>query len=240
MSAAIAGSPPRGVLAYNASKIGMLQSCLSSLDSSLGTVPNLIRDIEEGECWRIFKFPDSDIVRWNAAEFRRFVEAPRPRGCETPIHVLEQALRGTDAWEVFLRLTRGAPGNPTGANQYTQGIRDIVTDSTEAPATIPISPEVPRPRQRDYSREAATGNSTSYTLRRLERSAPELLERVRTGELTPHGAAVKAGLAEPKITVPKHPERAARVLGRHFTGDRLNLLIEALERIARAAADQPE
>src|SRR4051794_823399 len=35
-------------------------------------------------------------------DFRMFVESPRPAGREIPCHVLEQMLRGTDAWLIVL------------------------------------------------------------------------------------------------------------------------------------------
>lgn len=228
--------PSRGILSYNASKIGMLQSCLSSLDSSLGTVPGLITAIDEGNCWRDFKFPDSPPIHWNAADFRAFIESPRPEGCQTPIYALEQALRGTDAWTTFLRLTRGEQGNPTGANQYTQGNRDEITvssDQDELLVSIPLSPDVPRPRVRDYAREAPTGTSVSYLLRRLSKADPGAYERVKRGEVSAHAAAVEAGFVEHKVTVPRDDTgRAARILVRHLGHERTKALIVALSHAA--------
>jgi hypothetical protein len=65
--------------------------------------------------------------------------------------------------------------------------RDTITDcfapNGEPPATIPLSPSVPRPRVRDYAREAPTGNSTSYALRRLNKDRPDLYEKVKAGEI---------------------------------------------------------
>jgi hypothetical protein len=37
----------------------------------------------------------------------------RPADCETPLHVLERMLRGTDAWETYLRLARVRAGQMT-------------------------------------------------------------------------------------------------------------------------------
>lgn len=240
------GATPKGVLAYNASMVGMLQSCLSHLDSSLGTIPDLMKMIAEGACWREFKFPDADVVRWNAADFREFIEARRPAGCETPIGVLERALRGTDAWPIFVRLMRGEPGglnNPEGKNQWNEVNRDNVTVDQPDPDTIPFAPEpAPAPSPRDYRREAPTGNSVSYKLRQLERgrgekpARPDLLARVRAGELSAHAACVLAGYIEKAITVPADPRAAARRLALHFDTVQLADLMDAINEILKARA----
>ena len=38
------------------------------------------------------------------------------------------------------------------------------------------------------------GNDTSYTLRRLARDAPEMLEKIEAGELSVNAAAIQAGI----------------------------------------------
>ena len=57
---------------------------------------------------------------------------------------------------------------------------------------------------------------------------PDLLERVRKGELTPHAAAVAAGYVRPKITMEADPVRASRVLVKHFQGEALTTLLREL------------
>lgn len=101
----------------------------------------------------------------------------RPGGCQTPIHVLERMVRDTDAWPVFLELTRGQPGNPahgeqprTEAGKFEGRKCDIVTLTEEPPATIPIP----------AGRKPPTGNSTSYVLRQLENG-----RRLKSGEVLP-------------------------------------------------------
>lgn len=219
-------------LSANAMVVGMLQSALSNLDTNLAVVPDLLIELDHGDCWRVFKFADQrKETRWKPRQFREFIEAPRPDGCETSIAVLEQALRGTAAWETFLRLTRdehGGSRNPFGRSGKPEEInRDNVTvDSSEPepPATLPFSPGKPR----DYTREAPTGNSTSYALRRLSKDAPELLERVRAGELSPNAAMVRAGLRKPHLQVKDDPEALAAYLLRKWDRERIAALLRSL------------
>ena len=72
------------------------------------------------------------------------------------------------------------------------------------------------------------GTSPSYTLARLKRDAPELAKRVASGELSANAAAIQAGFRERSVNVPLDPQKAARVLRRHFVGDNLRCLIAAL------------
>lgn len=96
-----------------------------------------------------------------------------------------------------MRGERGGQNNPFGrAGKPDPGInRDIVT--VDSPVLIPITP-------RDHAREAPTGNSVSYALRRLQQR-PELLDKVKAGELTPNRAMVEAGFRRRSITIPDDP-----------------------------------
>jgi hypothetical protein len=145
--------------------------------------------IESG-AWRAFVFPDgepdAEPFTWNAADFREFLQARRPSGCETPLPLVEKLVEGTDVEEAFREMTRGRPGampgerrNPAGVNQHTEERinRNMITDNP---------PADPPPRKRDYARESQQGNSASYTLRRLGRDRADLLEQVKAGELSPH------------------------------------------------------
>ena len=220
--------PARNVLAYNASKVAMLQSCLSSLDSSLGVVPGLLNEIKEGDCWRDFKFPDSPPVRWSASQFREFIQAPRPAGCDTPLYVLERALHGTDAILAFNELTRGRPGNPTGANQHTSGKCDNVTLSNPAADVIPFLVSRAGETKPDPNPKPPTGNSVSYAIRRLKNNSPELAERVIRGEMSAHAASVQAGFKDAQVTIPVVPARAAKIIVKHFGIEGTNALVAAI------------
>lgn len=226
-----------GLLANNYSSVLGLQSSLSRSESNLSVVPKMLKRVIKDEAWRAFRLPDGRIVR-NPADFRRFIEGPQPEGCQTPIHVLRHMVKGSDVADVVEELLRGTPGgchiegghNREGVNQWINRNEITVDPDDSNPDILPL-PE-PSPRKRDYSRESKQGTSTGYTLRMLEKQAPEFLAKVKAGEMSPHGAAVRAGLRDKMIGVPAVPRKAARVLARHFSGNDLaeliNLLMSAL------------
>ncbi len=226
-----------GTLANNGIAILSLQSSLSRTEGNLSTVPKVLGRVIRDEAWRHW-ISDKGEFRWNAADFRRFLEAPRPKGCETPIHIVERALRDTEAWEPFQEMIRGEPGgchvegghNPEGRNQWIN--RDSITD--EPPVTLP------HPAARDYQREAPTGTSTSYAVRRLGRNRPDLLDKVKAGDLSPHAAMVEAGFSKRKITIPDDPSGAVRILVNRFKGEALDALIRGLCNWAGIEIVEPE
>lgn len=229
-----------GALANNYTVVMMLQTTLSRTDMNLTTLPKAIRRVLAEDCWREWVTPEGKIFAWNAADFRTFLTSPRPAGCQTPLDVIERAIRGSDAWELYLEAIRGEPGAPEGhpvysgrdeSGQFTSTInRDIVTvngaPTEDPPATIPLPVEVPRPR--DYAREAPTGNSVSYAVRRLGVHRPDLLERVQAGEISAYRGLVLAGFKKAQITLPLDPVAAARLLRKHFRGDDLAALVRLL------------
>ena len=60
------------------------------------------------------------------------------------------------------------------------------------------------------------GTSISYTLRRLARNHPDLLERYAAGELTANAAAIQAGFRKPTWTAPCDPDTLAAAIRRKF------------------------
>jgi hypothetical protein len=241
-----------GRLAANGMMVRQLQSALSHADSNARTIPMLVKNLDRDDAWQIYVFPDSigmDPVQWTKKQFRDFIETPRPKGCGTPIGLLARMLEDTDAWEILLKLTRGeggGPNNPEGlggkshksiVNRHIMTVDNAPT--SPSPDVIPFDPAVstpspPPPRQRNYARESRQGNSVSYAVRRLGKHRPDLLERVRAGELSAHAAMVEAGFIEKSITIPDEPAAAARRLLRHFQGDRLAHLIRELQTRSRA------
>ena len=222
-----------GILANNGMLVRMLQQSLSQADGLGDTIPKLVRRTIRGNAWRHFLTVDGKEFQWKPAEFRRFLEAPRPAGCQTSVSLVTKLLEGTDAWLPFLDAVRGEQGNPSGNNQHTKrGNCDAIIVSSDAePTTIPLDPDTPRPKPRENS-PPPTGTSVSYTMRRLQRQAPELVEKVVAGELSPYAAAVKAGFHERKITVPPNPQRAARILVKHLPPADVKALIIELSRAA--------
>lgn len=223
-------APGIGRLANNGMAVRSLQDALGKMETSLDVIPRLFARVVQDDAWRHWLDADHGEFEHNAADFRAFIEGPKPAGCRTPLHILERILRGTDAWEVYLDVIRGQPGadpgNQNAAKPWVETNRDLITDclgarSDSPPDIIPIQP-------RDYAREAPTGTSVSYAVRRLKNNRPDLYEQVKAGELTPNRAMVEAGFRAKSITIDDDPQRAARRLLRHFQGERLEALIWAL------------
>lgn len=211
--------------------VKMLQTSLSNAEMNSNIIPKQIIRVEQENAWKVFLMTNGVVIR-NSAGFREFIEGPRPAGCATPIHVVRRMVKGTDAEELLERLTRGQPGgdnNPYGClGRPEEGINrnDITVDS---PDIISFPPDAQKAkRKRDYSRESKQGTSVSYTLRRLEKTRPDLLEKVKAGDITPTAAGVMAGFIDRQISVPLDPTKAAKRLLHHFSGDRLLLLIAEL------------
>ena len=73
------------------------------------------------------------------------------------------------------------------------------------------------------------GTDPTYALARLKRDRPDLLERVKSGELSPHAAAVEAGFRKKTFTIPADPQKAAAALRRHFDDAQWELFLEEIE-----------
>ena len=98
---------------------------------------------------------------------------------------------------------------------------------------IQAARENPQPTHADAGAQGGRGNKASdnitgfrgtsqdYTLRRLARDRPDLLDRIESGELTPNAAAVEAGFRKRKIQVEPEPQAVQRMLDRHRPGWRL-------------------
>jgi hypothetical protein len=81
-----------------------------------------------------------------------------------------------------------------------------------------------------YNVNRFDGNASDYLTRRIARDHPEILERMKAGEFpSVRAAALEAGIVRPTVQVPLDPERAARILARHFD---VMALIDALARQA--------
>jgi len=72
------------------------------------------------------------------------------------------------------------------------------------------------------------GNADNYTIRRLKRDRPDLAEMVLDGELSANAAAIEAGFRIKSITIPIHPERAARSISNHFSPEQVSELVDRL------------
>jgi hypothetical protein len=83
--------------------------------------------------------------------------------------------------------------------------------------------------------EKQRGASTPYYRVRLARDFPEILARLQAGEFKTLKAAAKAaGIVRPTATIfTDNPADAAKVILRHFTGERLEAFMRALELLSQ-------
>lgn len=229
-----------GLLANNYMFVKGLQTVLASADSNHRTIVTALARVVNDECWRHWLTMEGREFRWNAADFRRFLESPRPSGCQSSIPFIRKIIAGSAIAERFEELVRGEPGQPDASSQprteggrFTDRNRNIIPVTADSPPTLPLSPTTAPTRPRDYSRESKQGTSVSYALRRLSKQRPDLLERVKAGSMSAHSAMVAAGFRPKAITIPDDPKGAARRLSLHFKGERLDELIAELEALER-------
>jgi hypothetical protein len=145
-------------------------------------------------------------------EFRRFEEfvttAPL-EGLGADMALVKRICRDDkETLDLIDQATQGQHGGDHG-NQYTGGKIDNVTLAT------------------------TTGNGEQYALRRLRKDRPDLHAKVLGNELSAHAAMVEAGFRERMLTIPPDPERAARIILKHFDQQQVmrlvNLLRDAIE-----------
>lgn len=74
------------------------------------------------------------------------------------------------------------------------------------------------------------GTSADYLTARIKRDHPEIAERMKAGEFSSvRQAALEAGIVKPTFTCPIDPERAARLIRKHFEPSAVDSLIDALQ-----------
>jgi hypothetical protein len=119
-----------------------------------------------------------------------FIEREPLRGCGVTIDVVRAMLEpDSEVSVLFEEAIRGAPEaekgeaqNSTGSNQWIN--RDNIRNNP------PVDPDVIPMRSRDYSSEAFTDNSVSYAVRRLGKERPDLLEKVKQGDMSARATMV--------------------------------------------------
>lgn len=76
------------------------------------------------------------------------------------------------------------------------------------------------------------GTDVTYILNRLREKAPDLHAKVLAGELTPHAAALTAGLRRRRIAVVvDDPESAAKALVKAYGYDGFDRIVEEVQRL---------
>lgn len=86
--------------------------------------------------------------------------------------------------------------------------------------------------QRNVIAAEGLGNGANYLTRRIARDHPAILERMKAGLYrSVRAAALEAGIVHPTVTVPLDPDRAARILAKHFDHDQMMRLLDCLARL---------
>lgn len=85
----------------------------------------------------------------------------------------------------------------------------------------------PKPRDVGVTNNSEE-NDSAYILARLKRDDPELAQAVIDGDISPHAAAVKAGIRHSYARVrTDDPRRAVTVLLKHYTREQILAALEA-------------
>ena len=123
---------------------------------------------------------------------------------------------------------------PEGLGTSLETVKRLCKDDKEALDLIDRATQNPTGRPQKTidnvnSFSVPDGNSAAFALRRLRKDAPALHQKVLSGELSPHAAAIEAGFRKKTITVPLETAAAARVLKRHFTEAQIDEILTLLK-----------
>jgi len=186
--------------------------------SRLKDVAMFVRDVtphidllREGDRFKVLC--DSDGVQFTS--WGAFCEAPVPYGLNHPCEMVER-VRGADPKDLVTEV-KANPGK-TRAEAGAMGGRGNKAGSDTTSFKDRGSSYIGR----RLARDANSDNILMAT------AANDLLNRIEAGGLSFHAAGIEAGFIEKKLQISLDPARAATALRRHFTGDRLTQLREAL------------
>lgn len=150
--------------------------CFQRADGSLKNFPGLLKKIISEKAWER-RVHNGRVIELSS--LRELIELKPVDGWGQDPAKIEAVIRDdVEALAMWREEMTEEPGNPTGSNQYQEkesGISNNVTIST---------PD--------------RGNSRSYTVARLKQQAPELFEKVVSGELSANAAAIQAGFRKVK------------------------------------------
>lgn len=151
------------------------------------------------------------------AHLRRYIAERDPEHAKA---VLDDALREI---QTAVDLARNDP-----LKAHRRPTTEEVAAQVEAARQVPMGHD----GQIDKgSNTTFNDRGQTYTLRRLARDRPDLLDRIQAGELTANAAAIEAGFRRPMKSVPvDSPESAVRALLKVFS-------IEDLVRAVGVIAD---
>lgn len=188
--------------------VGALQYSLTEGSFGLSNVPGLVRRVIDEDCWRerVVRARDNQIATFSS--FEEFMTASPPRGLQTNLKILKRLCADDQkAMAAIAKVTARRNGGDRG-NQYTGGRTSNRSSASQG---------------------QAYGTTAIYAIRRLQKSRPDLQERVLAGELSPSQAMEQAGFRPPTATIRlDDPASAARTIRKKMAPDVLRDLISLL------------
>jgi hypothetical protein len=165
--------------------------------------------IDSGALSPTYRFADVPKARWKALvrEKRNFLATKIKYDCRCLIEFCEEANAvwqelGYDSAADMIRngyeldpqqielavawLKINEPGAAVGIDDIGKKVAEARSDKTKQGERNDLLP--------DNIRKSSGGTDTDYTLRRLARDCPEMLDKIEAGELTVNAAAIAAGI----------------------------------------------
>jgi hypothetical protein len=188
-------------LAVNGMVVADLRSMLQSGSRGLNVVPSLVKEIIVGDMWRERVEPGTGhVVPFDS--FAAFVATAPLEGLGGDVAMLRRICADDpEALRLLHEVTAQAQGERT----------DLHSNRSEVDA------------------DRHQGTTRAYTVARLATERPDLYERVKSGDMSAHAAAIVAGFRRPSMTVPTDVPGLARALRRRLSTDDLATLIVALK-----------
>ena len=194
---------PTNVLLESDNLVGCLRSAITKGEAGLANVPGLLARIIREDRWTKRIIQQTGEIQ-TFRRFEDFVKTPPLEGLGTDIAMLKRiCANDKTALDLLDQVTVESAGRRWDTPDNL--ISDNITNNT-----------------------SDRGTSATYALRRLRKNRPDLHARVLANELSPNGAMVEAGFRERTVQIPLDVTRAAMALRRHFTGDALTQLRNAL------------
>lgn len=233
-----------GLLLNANMQVDTLQKMVLAAPRDIGVLKSALRFVLAEKSWQDRLDPHRAVrIRYGPHEFERFITTARPDGLGTTKEELRRILgennEDRQAFEEALAYGPGGAMNPTGRNQHRK--EEVITPNRSNDQPAEPTTQEPAPRT---PRRSKTGTTVEYAARALARLVEDqreeaedpaektpaeiLLGQVKAGELSYNAAMILAGLRDKTISVPVQPEKAARMLLRHFQGDDLTRLVGLL------------
>lgn len=171
-------------LKERADLVDTVGTALTRGEHTLTVLPDLIKRLLQEDAWRDFETKMGKRVTYT--RFEDFVVAKPLAGLGANIALIERIVKDDPETLLLLRKVLKRQGERT----------DLDSDFHDNIM------EVHQPY----------GTSQSYALQRLEQDRPDLLEQVKAGNLTPHGAMVKAGFRRRVYSVNLDSPQSAHTL----------------------------